>query len=304
MVFFGYGELGGVALTGLLAEHEVPLVVTHPVDFSGLGEPDVLDRVQWHDLPVMLSAYGTEADLPDRIRAARPDLIVSTNWRTRLPAGLLSLAPLGALNVHDALLPKYSGFGAINWAIRNGETETGVTVHVMEPEFDTGPVVARTVVPIGPEITAGELYQQVTAQYVPTLSTAIRARAEGRTGTPQDPALRTFYHRIGPADVRIDWNQPSRKVYDLVRAQSDPYLNAWTTYEGEQVRIKVARLPETAHGGTPGRVIRRTEGGVAVGCGPVGEAGSHGLIVVTVQPPEGDEIPAAEYFKRMGTYLS
>ncbi|GAA2568345.1 methionyl-tRNA formyltransferase [Winogradskya consettensis] len=303
IVFFGYGVLGAVALDGLLAAHTVALVITHPADFSGLGEPDVQDLAERHGLPVVLSAFGAEPDLADRIRAAAPDLVVSTNWRTRLPADLLSLAPLGALNVHDALLPKYSGFGAINWAIRNGEAETGVTVHVMEPDFDSGPVMARTVVAIGPDELAGDLYERVTAAYVPTLTAAIEARSAGSTGTPQDPSARTFYHRIGTGDVRIDWTLPSLAAYALVRAQSDPYVNAWTTYDGDEVRVKAARLPESAICGTPGRLIRRTGDGVTVGCGPVGAPGSRGLVLLTVQPAGSGELPAADYFKRMGGYL-
>lgn len=298
IVFFGYGELGAVVLSALVEHHEVALVLTHRTEFTGLGEPHVAELVEQHGLSCVISANGREPELRQQLLDLNADAIVSTNWRTRLPGELLTTAKLGALNVHDALLPKFSGFGAINWAIREHESETGVTVHLMEPELDTGPVVVQRVVPIGDHDTATEIYEQVTAQYVPATLQALENLAGGEPGTPQDASLRTFWHRITEDDTRIDWSQSTQRVYDLVRGQSDPYVNAWTMLDGRKIAVKKAALPSMGFCGTPGKVVRQADGGVAV------VTGTAGLILLEVQVDGEEPRPAVEVFKKMGCRLT
>ena len=304
VVFFGFGELGAVVLSALAEHHDVRLVVTHQPEFTGLGEPDVLRLAERLGLAVCISSHAAELEVAAALRAAAPEVLVSTNWRTKLPAELLPIAPLGALNVHDALLPRYSGFGAVNWAIRNGEKETGVTVHIMEPELDSGPIIAQTVVEIGTADTATDVYEAVTAQYVPTTLLALERRAAGDAGVPQDRGQRTFYHRIRTPDVRIDWSMSTTALYDLIRAQSDPYVNAWTMYDGRVVHVKTASIPADAVCGTPGRSVRVAEQGVAVACGQLGRPDSRGIVLRTVAPDGGEPIPATTFFGRMGGYLN
>ncbi|KOV80768.1 methionyl-tRNA formyltransferase [Nocardia sp. NRRL S-836] len=298
IVFFGYGELGAVVLSALVEHHDVVQVLTHRTEFTGLGEPHVAELVERHGLSCVISANGREPELPGQLRELAADAIVSTNWRTRLPGELLTTSRLGALNVHDALLPKFSGFGAINWAVREHESETGVTVHLMEPELDTGPVVVQRVVPIGDHDTATEIYEQVTAQYVPATLEALDRLAAGERGTPQDAAKRTFWHRITEDDTRIDWTKSTRSIYDLVRGQSDPYVNAWTTLDGQRIAVKKAALPSMGFCGTPGKVVRQADGGVAV------VTGTEGIILLEVQVDGEEARPAAEVFKKMGGRLT
>ncbi|MGZ3143327.1 methionyl-tRNA formyltransferase [Lentzea chajnantorensis] len=298
IVFFGYGELGAVVLSALVEHHDVVLVLTHRTEFTGLGEPHVADLVEQHGLRSVTSSNGREPDLPAQLRELGADAIVSTNWRTRLPGELLTTSRLGALNVHDALLPKFSGFGAVNWAVREHESETGVTVHLMEPELDTGPVVVQRVVPIGDHDTATEVYEQVTAQYVPATLEALQKLAAGDRGTAQDASKRTFWHRITEDDTRIDWTRSTREIYDLVRGQSDPYVNAWTTLDGRKVAVKRAAPPSMGFCGTPGRVVRQADGGVAV------VTGTEGIILLEVQVDGEEARPAAEVFKKMGGRLT
>ncbi len=298
IVFFGYGELGAVVLSALVEHHDVVLVLTHRTEFTGLGEPHVAELVERHGLSCVISANGREPELPGQLRELDADVIVSTNWRTRLPGELLTTSRLGALNVHDALLPKFSGFGAINWAVREHESETGVTVHLMEPELDTGPVVVQRVVPIGDHDTATEVYEQVTAQYVPATLEALEKLAAGDRGTPQDATKRTFWHRITEDDTRIDWSKSTRSIYDLVRGQSDPYVNAWTTLDGRKIAVKKAALPSMGFCGTPGKVVRQADGGVAV------VTGTEGIILLEVQVDGEEARPATEVFKKMGSRLT
>lgn len=299
----GYGSLGAVVLSALVKDHDVAVVLTHPTQFRGLDDHAVLRVAEAAELPLMTGTSGAEPAILAAVGACRADAIVSTNWRTTAPMDLLDLAKLGALNVHDALLPKYSGFGAVNWAIRNGEDRTGVTVHMMEAELDSGPVIAQTVVPIHDEDTATAVTERVTDQYVPTILLALRRLENGDRGQPQDVAQRTFYHKIGLEDVEIDWRAGTRSVYNLIRSQSDPFINAWSWFENRRLRIKSARLPETTYCGTPGRLLRRAEGGVAIACGPVGKAESRGLILDRVETDDDCSVLAGDFFAKMGGYL-
>ncbi|MEO3746491.1 methionyl-tRNA formyltransferase [Plantactinospora sp. B5E13] len=303
IAFLGYGELGANVLRGVLAEHEVVLVVTHRADFSGLGEPDVELVAGELGVPVWYSAHAREPELHERLREARPDVILSTNWRTRVPAEVLSIPHRGAINVHDALLPRYAGFGAVNWAIRNGETETGLTVHYMDRELDTGPVITRKVVKIGPHDSAGYVLNNLLAEYVPVTLRALELVEQGHPGEPQPQTGGSFYHRIGEADTRIDWGASTTSVYNLIRGQSDPFVNAWTTHDGLRLWIKAASQPQRAHGGTPGRIIKAAEDGVAVACGQPGDPDARGVILLQVQADGAPPVRAVDYFLRFGDYL-
>ncbi|MDC0710240.1 methionyl-tRNA formyltransferase [Stigmatella sp. ncwal1] len=303
LMFMGFGELGAAVLEGLAAVHRVGLVLTHRPDFTGLGDNDVLRVAEAEGLPTFLSPRAAEPELIPRVAGLRPDAIVSTNWRTLVPSALLGLPRLGAINIHDALLPKYGGFGAVNWAIRNGEAETGLTVHLMSGEFDTGDIIAQERVPIGVEDTATDVYHRLLIRYPGLVLRGLSLLNEGYRGQPQDLSQSVFYHRIAPRDTRADWNQSSLELYNLIRAQSDPFLNARTDYEGSELLLKRAKLPKRAYCGTPGRLICHAEEGVAVACGGPGKVGACGIILMEVQPPGQSPIAARDFFPKMGGYL-
>ncbi|MBB4701455.1 methionyl-tRNA formyltransferase [Sphaerisporangium siamense] len=303
ILFMGYGELGANMLGGLVKRHEVVTVLTHVAEFGGLGEPDVEQLAGKLGIPLVFSATAAEPDLWRRAEELAPDVIVSTNWRTRAPIELLRIPRLGSLNVHDALLPEYAGFGSVNWSIRDGRTEIGLTVHFMDAELDTGPVVTRALVPIGPHDTAGAVLSKLLDEYVPVTLRALELVESGHRGERQPATGGTFYHRIGVEDTRIDWRDGTTQVYNLVRGQSDPFLNAWTTHNGGRLYVKVARPPERGYCGTPGRVVRAAEGGVAVACGRRGDPDARGLILLQVATEDGPPVRAVDYFTKMGGYL-
>jgi methionyl-tRNA formyltransferase len=304
IAFLGYGMLGATVLRGVADRHEVKLVVTHRPSFGGLNEPDVADAAAHLGLPMIFSTTAGEPHVRELVKDAAVDVIVSTNWRTRLPAGLLEIPALGAVNVHDALLPRYAGFGAVNWAIRNGETQTGLTVHFMDPELDTGPILTQQIVKIGPHDTAGQVLETLVAQYVPVTLRALDLVAAGHRGTPQDLREASFHHRITEQDTRIDWSLSTTSLHNLVRGQSDPFVNAWTTYNGLRIAILAAAPPVRAYPGTPGRLIRAAEGGVAIACGHPERTDGRGLILLRIRPEDQPPIPATDYFRTFGGYLT
>lgn len=299
----GYGELGATVLQGIAPQHEVLRVLTHRVEFSGLGEPDVEKLAEGLDVPVTHSSHAREPELHELLRTLAPDVIVSTNWRTKVPVEVLAIPRLGAINVHDALLPAYSGFGAVNWAIRNGEEATGVTVHFMDEELDTGPILTRAVVPIGPHDTAGFLLTKVVAEYVPATLRALELVEQGHRGEPQHATGGSFYHRIGIEDTRIDWAGNTTAIYNLIRGQAGPFVNAWTTHDGQRLWVHAASPPSRGYGGTGGRIVKAADDGIVIATGGPEHGTNRGIVLLQVSCADGPPVRATDYFTRFGGYL-
>ncbi|MBH1937093.1 methionyl-tRNA formyltransferase [Streptomyces sp. AV19] len=304
-VFLGYGEIGATVLGPLTEHHEVVAVLTHRPSYAGLGEDHVVKLAEKLGLPVHFARHADEPQVLPVLRQAAPEVLVSTNWRTRISETVLRIPSRCPVNVHDALLPGYAGFGAVNWTIRNGETRTGLTAHVMDPELDTGPVLHSVVVPIGDDETAGSVYAAMLRAYPGAVLTALDRVAHGEQPVPQPTTGSSFYHRITEADTRIDWSLSTTRLFNLIRAQSDPFLNAWcTAADGRKLYVKRAKRPVRAYRGTPGRVVRHAEGGVAVSCGPSWAPGSDGIILLEAQW-EGDRPgPAEKVLPRLGVQLT
>jgi methionyl-tRNA formyltransferase len=303
VAFLGYGEIGAAVLTGLVTQHEVIVVVTHEPSFGGLDEDHVASLSSWLELPTLYARNAGEDHVIRAIKDCEPEVLVSANWRTTVPEPVLEIPSRYPVNIHDALLPGYAGFGSVNWAIRNGETRIGLTVHVMEAELDTGPVLHTVVVPIDAEDTAGIVYARLLREYPGGVLTALDLIADGIRPVPQPTVGASFYHRITEADNKIDWSLPTTLLVNLIRAQSDPFRNAWCTVNGEKLYVKRAKRPVRSYRGTPGRVVRHAEGGVAVVCGPSWEADSNGIILLEIQREGHRSQPAAQYFTKLGIQL-
>jgi methionyl-tRNA formyltransferase len=277
--------------------------VTHEPSFGGLDEDHVASLSSWLELPTLYARNAGEDHVIRAIKDCEPEVLVSANWRTTVPEPVLEIPSRYPVNIHDALLPGYAGFGSVNWAIRNGETRIGLTVHVMEAELDTGPVLHTVVVPIDAEDTAGIVYARLLREYPGGVLTALGLIADGIRPVPQPTVGASFYHRITEADNKIDWSLPTTLLVNLIRAQSDPFRNAWCTVNGEKLYVKRAKRPVRSYRGTPGRVVRHAEGGVAVVCGPSWEADSNGIILLEIQREGHRSQPAAQYFTKLGIQL-
>lgn len=310
VVMFGYQTWGQRTLAALLdAGHEVPLVVTHPPSehaYERIWGDSVAELAARHDVPVLLRTQPDDEELMGRLKEADPEVIVATNWRTWIPPSVFDLPAYGTLNVHDSLLPAYSGFAPINWAVLNGEREVGVTAHLMDAELDAGPIVLQRAVPVGPRDTATDLFHRTLELFGPITVDGLALLASGRTDwTPQDRSRASFFHKRSDVDSRIDWTWPARDIANLVRAQSDPYPNAYTYHRGRRLRILSARVSERAYGGTAGRIFFREGTGVAVVAGPGARTGREpGLVIERVRTEDDRELVATDYFRTMGGYLT
>ncbi|MDQ1201056.1 methionyl-tRNA formyltransferase [Rhodococcus sp. SORGH_AS_0303] len=310
VAMFGYQTWGHTTLrTVIESDHEVVLAVTHPPSehsYESIWSDSVEDLARAHDVPVHLALTPDDA-LRVALEEAKPDIIVANNWRTKLPRSIYDMPPHGTLNLHDSLLPRFTGFSPVIWSLISGAAETGLTAHRMDDELDTGDVVIQRSVLIGPRDTATQLVQ-ATIDLIPEVLLEALGAIESGTAvwTPQDLSQRTFFHKRADIDSRIDWTWPAEDIDRLVRAQSDPYPNAWTHHRGRRLRIVEAHVSQGIYGGTPGRVFIHEGDGMAIVSGPNAHLGRNRALVIDAVRTEDDDrtIPAAEYFPRGGGYLT
>ncbi|MFI6708996.1 methionyl-tRNA formyltransferase [Nonomuraea sp. NPDC050478] len=309
VAMFGYQTWGHRTLQALLGSgHDVALVVTHPKSehaYEKIWDDSVAGLAAEHGVPVLLRARPDD-ELVTALKEAEPDIIVANNWRTWIPPEIFRLPRHGTLNVHDSLLPAYAGFSPLIWALINGEEEVGVTAHLMDEELDAGDILLQRAVPVGPSDTATDLFHRTVALIEPIVRDALTLIDTGRAvPVPQDRSRASFFHKRSPEDSRIDWTWPAEDIERLVRAQSDPYPNAFTFYRGERVRVLKASVSEGVYGGTPGRVFIREGDGVVIVAGADARRGrSRGLVIERVRTDEGADLPATDVFRTMGGYLT
>ena len=310
VVTFGYQTWGHRTLQALLdSDHEVALAVTHPRSdhaYERIWSDSVADLAAQHGVAVLIRNRPDDEELMSRLKEANPDIIVANNWRTWLPPEIFTLPRHGTLNVHDSLLPAYAGFSPLIWALINGETEVGVTAHLMNAELDAGDIVLQRSVPVGPTDTSTDLFHKTVDLIGPLTIDALALIASGRTDwTKQDRSKASFFHKRSTEDSRIDWTWPAEDIDRLIRAQSDPYPNAFTFHRGERIRIVRASVSTSCYGGTPGRVFIREGDGVVIVAGADARRGrNRGLAIERVRADDGCEYAATEYFRTMGGYLT
>ncbi|MBW0093684.1 methionyl-tRNA formyltransferase [Pseudonocardia sp. KRD-184] len=310
VVAFGYMTWGRRTIEALLdARHEVALIVTHPDSdnaYEKIFNESVAELAADHGIPLLVRDRADDDEVRTAIADARADVMVVSNWRTWLAPEVFSLPRLGTLNVHDALLPAYAGFAPLNWALINDEPEVGVTAHMMNAEFDAGDVVLQRSTPITDDDTIVDLFDRTLAMFGPITVDALELIAQGRTSwTPQDRRAASYFHRRTEEENRIDWTWPPRDVFNLVRAQVDPYPNAYCYRGAERVRITAASLTPDAIGGTPGRIVIRRGTGVVIVAGADARRGRNpGVLVERVRTDDGRDLDATEFFTTMGGYLT
>lgn len=245
------------------AGHDVTLVVTcDPADFYETGV-DAFERAA----ETVGAAFHHVADLGevDRLRppgADVPDVAVSVNWKTIIPAELLDAFEHGVLNYHAGDLPRYRGNAAMNWAIIEGESEIVHTIHRMVSDLDAGPIYRQRAMDVDTSTYIGDVYE-FAREHVPEMfvETVVDIEAGRADPTPQsdDPGdvLRCYPRR--PADSEISWSEPAERIDRLVRASAEPLFGAFSYLDGSRVRVWRGRAERPAFSvlGTPGQVAER-----------------------------------------------
>jgi methionyl-tRNA formyltransferase len=307
IVMFGFQTWGCKTLRALIdLDHEVVLVVTHPASehsYKAIFSDSVDELARAHGIPVHLTERVDAATI-DLVKRAVPDVIVVNSWYTRMPPELYNLPPHGTLNLHDSLLPKFTGFSPVLWALISGESEFGLTVHRMDDALDTGDILIQHSLPIKPTDTGTELVLRGMDLIPGALRDALSALESGTAvWRPQNKAERTYFHKCSERDSLIDWVWPAEDLERFVRALSEPYPRAFTFYRGERIEVLEARVSEARYGGTPGRVIVQEAGGAVVSGLEAFRGGNRALVITLVRTPDGVEHRGDEFFLR-GGYLN
>ena len=248
-VVFAYHNVGYRCLSVLLDRGlEVALVVTHEDDpQENRWFESVAELARLNGIPVITPEDPNEPEVVAQVAALRPDFIFSFYYRKMLKEWLLAVPARGALNMHGSLLPKYRGRVPVNWAIINGEKETGASLHYMELKPDAGDLVDQQAVPILRDDTALEVFQKVTWAAELVLHRSLPLLLEGRAPRiPLDLKQGNYFGGRRPEDGRIDWRAPAEQIHNLIRAVAPPYPGAFTTLAGRQLRIYRSRLAEGA----------------------------------------------------------
>ena len=187
------------------------------------------------------------------------DLMFVISWRYLIPPTVYTRTRLGSFVVHDSLLPSYRGFSPTVWAIINGEEQTGVTLFEIAPDVDSGDIIAQAPVHIGQDDTIANVMERVTVTYLRLLEENITALLNGTAQRrPQDHSQATFTCKRLPEDNQIDWTQPTKYIYNLIRATTTPYHGAFTVLGGRKLTVWGARRLENPReyvGSIPGRLV-------------------------------------------------
>ncbi|MCF7887974.1 MAG: methionyl-tRNA formyltransferase, partial [Candidatus Omnitrophica bacterium] len=305
VVFLGFQTWGHAALEGLLnSSYQVSLVITHSQN-KGTYKNSFLDKsvkqlAESKNIPLIESRKPNSPEIKARIKDIDPDVIISSDWETWISPEVVTLAKKGAINVHDALLPKYAGFSPVNWAVINGEKFAGVTVHYIEEAFDQGKIILQEEVAIEEEDTIVEVLKKIFTKTpeiaLKSLDLIEKDKVEAKE---QDLNQASFYHKILEEDCEINWNNSSQAVYNFIRALSDPFPNAFTYFQGQKLKIKKASIPKKVYCGIPGRLVCREGKGVVILCGSKGINQPQGIVIETVQDHQGKTMPANQYFSKM-----
>jgi len=298
ILYMGTPEFALPSLS-LLLDHSysIPAVVTVPDKAQGRGQKPGFSPVKKFAIERGLEVLQPES-LKDTafhhlVASLKPDLIVVVAFRI-LPPEVYNLAPRGAFNLHASLLPKYRGAAPINWAIINGEKETGVTSFFLRESVDTGSVILQARMKIGPDETAGELHDRLAAVGAEIVLQSVRLIERGGVRLhDQDETQASKAPKIFKDDCRVDWNKPSEAVHNFVRGLS-PIPSAWTTHKGKVLKLYRTRLIQnvtTGEKSSPGTVAATEGDELTI------QAGDGVISIVELQQEGRKRINAAEFLR-------
>lgn len=292
IVFMGTPDFAVPPLEALLAGPDsVAAVVCQPDRPRGRGKkpaPPPVKRVALAaGLPVLQPESVRGADFLDQLAAFRPDLLVVVAYGKILPEAVLAAAPLGALNVHGSLLPKYRGAAPIQWAVINGDAETGVTIMQLDAGMDTGPTLLALREPIRDDDTTGSLYERLARLGAGALMEAIAGLKTGALApTPQAHEAASHAPMLTKELGHLDWTRPVRRLHCLIRG-CDPWPSAYGFLNGQRFRFFAPECVDRAAGAAPGTIVRADKGGLHVA------AGDGILRLAEIQPEGKKRMPVA-----------
>jgi len=272
ILFMGTPEFAVPSLEELVrAGYPLVGVVTQPDRPKGRGKhmapPPAKERALELGLPVYQPEKVREEAFLETLRRLQPELIVVAAFGQILPKAVLEAPPLGCINVHPSLLPRFRGAAPINWTLIRGETVTGVTIMLLDEGMDTGDILLQEETPIRPEENAGELHDRLAGAGAELLVRTIAGLLDGTVRrTRQDSSLATYAPRLKKEDGLIHWERPAPEIVNLVRGLA-PSPCAYTWLDGKQLKVFAAASSPHSSGNPPGKIGALTEAGLSVASG-------------------------------------
>ncbi len=274
VIFMGTPQFAVVSFKKLLEEKiNIVAVVTTPDKQKGRGlkiqsSPVKLEALQ-HNITVLQPSKLKDESFIDQLKEFTPELIVVVAFRI-LPEIVFELPKLGTINLHGSLLPKYRGAAPINWAIINGEKETGVTTFFIKKQVDTGNIIDSLSIPIGDTMTAGELHDVMADVGAELLVKTCRSIECGDVNTKkQENGDVTSAPKIFRQDCLVNFNQPVKKVHDFIRGLS-PYPSAHTNLQGKMFKLYNSNVFDQKSKSIlqPGSILRIDKNTIIIQCNP------------------------------------
>jgi len=297
VVFCGTPEFAVPSLEALLAGgHDVPLVIAQPDRPVGRKQVVTAPAVKQAAVAAGIAVAQPEklrnnAELEAQLRALAPDAIVVVAYGRIIPQWMLTLPRFGNINVHASLLPKYRGAAPIQWALANGETETGVTTMLLEEGLDTGPILQQKVLQIGEHETAVELSPRLAAAGAQLLLTTLQGLERGNIKPiRQDDARATLAPLLQREDGRVNFQRTALEIYHRWRG-FQPWPGAFAFLDEEKIALSKIRPATRAIEGPAGSLEAR-DGRLFAACG-----GHTSLELLEVQPAGGRAMTVAEFLR-------
>jgi methionyl-tRNA formyltransferase len=275
------------------SSHQVVAVYTQPDRPAGRGQQLAASAVKQcalrHGLPVEQPVTLRDSDAVERLQRWSADVMVVAAYGLLLPQSILQTPPLGCINIHASVLPRWRGAAPIQRAIAAGDRVSGVTIMQMDAGLDTGPMLLTHLAPIGPRDTGETLHDRLAALGAKALMEALDQIALGTaTPIPQPAHGVTYAPKIRKEEAVIDWSRPAAQIGGQVRA-FNPWPVAQTQWNGKQLRVWYAELVDGWTPADPGRVLATSAAGIDVGTG-------RGILRLTqVQLSGGKAMAAGEF---------
>lgn len=273
IVFMGTPDFSVGTLEAIVeAGHEVVGVVTQPDKPKGRGKamqaPPVKEAALAHNLPVYQPLKVRDTEFVEKIRELEPEVIVVVAFGQIIPKSILEIPPLGCINVHASLLPKYRGAAPIQWAVIDGEKESGVTIMYMDTGLDTGDMLAKTVIPLDAQETGGSLFDKLSAAGAKLLTETLPKLMSGEITPERQPAdsPNEYARMIKKSDGAIDWSREAAVIERLIRGLN-PWPSAYARLDGKTLKIWKAAVLDEESGERPGTVVRTDKDAIYVQTG-------------------------------------
>lgn len=295
IVFMGTPDFSVPVLEALASHYQVTAVVTQPDKPKGRGKAVAMSPVKEKaielDIPVYQPVKARDPEFIQMLQELGPDLIVVVAFGQILPKSVLSLPPMGCVNVHASILPQYRGAAPIQWAVINGEKESGVTTMMMDEGIDTGDMLEKMSLSLSPDETGGSLHDKLSRMGAELILSTLKKLEEGTIKrTPQTDENSCYAKMLKKSMGDIDWTMDAVSIERLIRGLN-PWPSAYTRWNQKTLKIWKAQVLDDEYEGACGEVVYSDKKAIYVKTG-------RGTLSLEELQPEGKKRMDVEVFLR------